>query len=136
MALSKTHKKKQSEDIDKIIKDLHNEEMKAHSNLDEITRLTSALKEKQDQALQTIMFRARVKFIEHNEKCTKFFFRRIQANHKASNITLLTENGRQTLDKDINATIHNHYKTIYDKQTHKRADMDYRTSPESPTMTV
>ena len=98
-------------------------------NLHEVKKLKEQLMQfEREKAIKT-MFRANCEYIEHDEKCTRYFFRRIKSNFLTSNIGKLdTPNGTIISRKEIAAELDAFYKDLYSTKMHNTGDWFNDTS--------
>jgi hypothetical protein len=76
------------------------------------------------EATDRLRLAARVRWVEHNERSTSYFFNRIKQNSADSNIIALSRDNLQLSDQEINQEIHRFYSTLYSA----RATIDLRGS--------
>ena len=73
-----------------------------------------------------LIFRSKVKWVEENEKSTRFFFMRIKGNRARSNIDTLKINNELNDDKSVVDTyIHDYYKKLYSSAQHIVTAVDH-----------
>ncbi len=83
------------------------------SNKKELLETTNVLERLQSETERKIIFQSRVSYVEHNEKPTSFFMRKIKENYLESNVIELKKDGI-TLPKDkCNKEIYHFYKALY-----------------------
>jgi hypothetical protein len=103
-------KRKESKTLERRLAELEED---ATSNLKEIQDCKvklGALKREEDEK---IIFRARAKYVEDNEKCTKYFYNRIKQNSRNSNIIDLEESGSKLSRDQISKEIYKFYSELY-----------------------
>ena len=102
----------------KAIKTLEDEELRDPGSA-KAEEARSSLKGIIEEEEKRVMFRSKTQWIENNEKCTKYFYRRIEENRKASNVTALRDKeGNITRDQTkIKTMLQDYYSDLYKKQT-------------------
>lgn len=80
---------------------------------------------------KAVIFRAQCEFTENDEKCTRFFYRRIARNFKQSNITALTkEDGTRIQDVvEIQNELHQFYSNLYSSKHNDSKDAELTDLP-------
>uniref|UniRef100_A0A3B3UGI5 Reverse transcriptase domain-containing protein n=1 Tax=Poecilia latipinna TaxID=48699 RepID=A0A3B3UGI5_9TELE len=72
-----------------------------------------------------VLIRSRVQHMEENEKCTRYFFRKLFRSRQQIN-TLIKENGEELNDNEkINVEIYNFYKKLYDNKQINEEEMSF-----------
>ena len=92
---------------------IQEEENKPVPSPETLNRLQNKLRVINEDKLQELILKARVKWADNNEKCTKFFFNRIKQNAAEANVIELKENGRDLNQQEINQKIFSYYKDLF-----------------------
>ena len=109
--------KKRRERLATLEAKLEELELEPQSNNTEIAEVKRQLGKMQKEEDKKAIFRARCEWVENNERCTKYFFRKRAINTRESNIIKLeNSDGEQMTDVQINEEIHTYYKDLYTKR--------------------
>lgn len=91
-------------------------ELSPVENNEELAEVKGRLNEHTLRRDRATIFNSRTAWTEENEKCTKYFFRRIAQNAKEGNIIELEENGNKLTKPEINDRIHDFYADLYSEK--------------------
>ena len=78
-----------------------------------------------------VMFLSRVKYIEHNEKLTNFFLRRIKDNYKETNVIELKKRGKKLSQDECNKEIFEFYSELYRRRRTEKPSANLQAALDS-----
>ena len=83
------------------------------------------LEEILNKEAERVIFRSKVKWVEENEKSTKFFYMRIKSNRGKSNIEKLMINDTEIDDaKILEDEVRGFYKNLYSSKHHSKTELE------------